>query len=428
LATSAVACAFFFCTPLTWKSKNKTKQAIAAAGSPKIGNPNTNYSLGVSVNDKLAGLEAAAASAADALVAQLPAVSGELLTGAVKDVELFVEPDAGVAPVLAFIASAQETLDFNIYQLNDTDVQAALVAAAARGVAVRVIMTWQTFPAKSDLYDPTNKDVHNPNVEAANMLRAGGVAVQWSPFWYVYSHEKAMVADGKVPGKGRALIMDFNSIPSYFTGTRGFGVIDTDPLDVAEIQAVFDADWAYKMPLTYASKNLFWSPNGVGYKPLSMGANRVLGLFSSAKYTLDVYALLVDWPPFVDGLCAAAARGVTVRVLGNCGESMINNTYVPDCGKPYMSGISPVFQDRMEACGIQLRQGARGGDLFIHTKTLIRDAGTPHALATVSSENPGDYVSMNAERELGIFLSNSDIVATLSETFNTDWASASPLP
>lgn len=338
-----------------------------------------------------------------------------------------MEPEAGVAPVLAFIAAAQETLDFNIYQLNDTDVQGALIAAVARGVAVRVIMTWQTFAANSELYDPTSA-VYNSNAKTADLLRAGGVAVQWSPFWYVYSHEKAMVADGKVPGKGRALIMDFNSIPTYFTSTRGFGVVDTDPLDVAEIQAVFNADWAYKMPLTYASKNLFWSPNGVGYKPLSTGANRVLGLFSSAKSTLDVYAFLINWPTYVDALCAAAERGVTVRALGNCKDKKVNGVYVPDCGS-YMSGISPVIQDRMEACGIHIRQGAQGGNLFLHTKTLIRDAGTPHALATVSSENPGDYVSMNAERELGIFLADKDVVSTISETFNNDWASATvPLP
>ena len=234
-----------------------------------------------------------------------------------------------------------------------------------------------------------------------------------------------MIADGHLPGKGRLLVMDFNAQPSYFASTRGFGVVSTDPLDVAEAQAVFDADWKYEFPVTYASKRLFWAPNGVGYFPQSDGADRVLGLLASAQQTIDLYALLIDWPVFADALVAAAQRGVTVRLLANCWS----HTYYPfpkDCSKRPLGGVSYKYLTQFLKAGIQVRQTEA---LFIHTKTIIRDAGAGGggALATVSSENPGDYVSMSSERELGIFLSNEAIVARIAATFNADWAAALPV-
>ena len=119
---------------------------------------------------------------------------------------LFVEPDAGYGPVLDFIGNATSTLDYWIYKLADPTLQAALAAAAARGVKVRVILSWQTFPAKSDLWDPNpprctisaatglcpvqcggscGNANYNPNAAIADELRATGVAAQMSPFWWV---------------------------------------------------------------------------------------------------------------------------------------------------------------------------------------------------------------------------------------------------
>lgn len=143
-----------------------------------------------------------------------PVADAKPLKGATTRVTLHVEPDESYAPVLAFIQSAQKTLDFNIYQLNDTTIQTALAEAAARGVRVRVMATWQTFPANSGIDDPTSS-TFNKNVPVLASLRAQGVETALSPFMYTYSHEKTMIADGH-SGKGRALIMDFNSQPSYF--------------------------------------------------------------------------------------------------------------------------------------------------------------------------------------------------------------------
>ena len=346
------------------------------------------------------------------------------LKGATTGVTLHVEPDESYAPVLAFIQSAQKTLDFNIYQLNDTTIQNALAEAAARGVRVRVMATWQTFPANSGIDDPTSS-TFNKNVPVLASLKSQGVETALSPFMYTYSHEKTMIADGHT-AKGRALIMDFNSQPSYFgpsgwpgeEGTRGFAIVNEIAENVKQIQQVFDADWKRVKPKSYNNPYLVWSPNGAGYKPLSSGQDRILELLDSAKNTLDLYALLIDYQTFQQHLEAACKRGVKVRVLTNAStEANATNPFT------YAQLLE------MSKAGIQFSFNPQinGGSLFVHSKTIIRDAGDAAPMAFIGSENPGDYVSMNAERELGILIANEPIVERVSTTFERDWQSASPL-
>ena len=351
-------------------------------------------------------------------------VDAKPLKGATSGVTLHIEPDESYAPVLAFIQSAKKTLDFNIYQLNDTTIQTALAQAVARGVRVRVMATWQTFPANSGIDDPTSS-TFNKNVPVLASLKAQGVETALSPFMYTYSHEKTMIADGHT-AKGRALIMDFNSQPSYFgpsgwpgeEGTRGFAIVNEIAENVKQIQKVFDADWKRVKPQSYNNPYLIWSPNGTGYKPMSSGQERILELLDSAKNTLDLYALLIDYQTFQQHLEAACKRGVKVRVLTNA-SSQSNAT------NPFT--YAQLLE--MSKAGIQFSFNPQinGGSLFVHSKTIIRDAGYAAHMAFIGSENPGDYVSMNAERELGILIANDSIVEQVSTTFERDWQSASPL-
>lgn len=345
------------------------------------------------------------------------------LQGATTGVSLFIEPDSQQAPVVSFINSAKKTLDFGIYQLNDPVIMGALVQARQRGVKVRVMATWQTFPAQSST-DPANA-LFNENTPYLQQLAAQGVKTGWSPYTFTYYHEKAMIADGHTK-KGRALIMDFNSQPSYYgvpdpkypteAGARGFGVITTNPQDVAEIQATFDADFPPAQQVkSLSSPRLIWSPNAPGYVPRAGGLGKIMQQIDTAKKTLDVYALLLDYAPIQLKLMQAAKRGVAVRVLFNTSG-------------PVAFTLGSLQQ--MVSAGIQFAhdpKNAVGKTLYVHTKTIIRDAGRTGALAYVGSMNVGDQVSVNAERELGILLANTGIVNTISTTFASDWAAATPV-
>jgi cardiolipin synthase len=338
---------------------------------------------------------------------------------------MFVEPDSGVNPVVEFINSARRTLDYGIYQIDDPDIVAALKRASARGVKVRVMATWQTFPANSGTTegDPgKTKDCgFNKNVPVLEDLEKSGIKTALSPFLYTYYHEKMAVADGDY-SRGRALIMDFNSQASYFgpaypgeAGARGFGVISSNRADVKEIQAVYDADFPpVTTPASYKRPSLIWSPNGPGFKPKSQGFNRVMKLMDTATKTLDVYVLLLDYAPVRAKLIAAAKRGVAVRV--------IFNTTGP-------RAMTYAQLKELAAAGVQLAYDPKSsvGSIFVHTKTVLRDAATSNRMAYVGSMNVGDYVSVNSERELGILLAKKQITDTISSTYAADWASASKL-
>lgn len=60
-------------------------------------------------------------------------------------VQVFVEPDAGEAPVLQAIEGANVSLEVEVYLLTDRTVTNALEDAAARGVDVRVLLEPHPF-------------------------------------------------------------------------------------------------------------------------------------------------------------------------------------------------------------------------------------------------------------------------------------------
>jgi phosphatidylserine/phosphatidylglycerophosphate/cardiolipin synthase-like enzyme len=339
------------------------------------------------------------------------------LEPATSQVVLHVQPGDGYRPIIDFIRSARKTLDFTIYQFNDGRIARELKAAQRRGVDVRVIFTWQVFPAGSNLWDPFSSN-YNTNMPTFNSLQKAGIDVRLSPFTYTYSHEKTMIADGGM-SEGRALIMDFNSQPSYLIptpgllGTRGFAVTTSNIADVREIQEVFDADWERRPPRAFISPRLVWSPNGVGYLPKSQGKDRIFALIDKSTKSLDLYVLLLDYLPFQDRLIAAEKRGVDVRIITN-------------------TNPKPMSFDQLSqlvAAGVEFRFDPTyaGGPVFIHSKAIIRDAGTRNAMAFVGSQNSGDNVSMNSERELGILLGKDTQVDRMNRIFDEDWAVGSPI-
>lgn len=347
----------------------------------------------------------------------LPAQASTSLEPATSQVVLHVQPGDGYRPIIEFMRSARETLDFTIYQFNDGRIARELKAARRRGVDVRVIFTWQVFPAGSNLWDPFSSN-YNTNMPTFHALQKAGIDVRLSPFFYTYSHEKTMIADGRT-SDGRALIMDFNSQPSYLIptpgllGTRGFAVTTSNITDVREIQEVFDADWEKRAPREFTSPRLVWSPNGVGYLPKSQGKERIFSLIDSSTTSLDLYVLLLDYLPFQDRLIAAEKRGVDVRIITNTNPSPMSFEQLR----------------QLVAAGVEFRFDPTyaGGPVFIHSKAIIRDAGTRNAMAFVGSQNSGDNVSTNSERELGILLGKASQVDRMNRVFNEDWAVGSPL-
>lgn len=333
-----------------------------------------------------------------------------------------IEPDDGVEPVLEFIASAQRTLDIAVYQIDPgyAPLIAALSAAQDRGVKVRILLSGTIYPPSQP----------NDNPADAQRLRDLGFDAQLSRPEFSFSHWKVLIADGAT-ASGSALICDFNLEAGYFGlnpdypdegDTRGMAVLDTDPRDVALIQRTFDADWPPFSPWpANDSPRLVWSPSDdtcdspsctmpAAFDPVGNSRERLTALIDSATSTLDVYVQAFAFPSeLLQPVLDACARGVTVRVVGNQG------------------GINDEVLESLKACGAQVRWNTTdptgdGRVMYIHSKTIVVDAGLPLGVAYVGSVNPFLDESVQTERELGVLVTDPASVTRMAEVFARDFA------
>lgn len=138
------------------------------------------------------------------------------------DGPLVVAPLSAQARLLALLASARSAIDVEVEELGDTHVTDALVAAAKRGVAVRVVLSDATPLAAGQ--------------QAIDALRAGGVRLVRLASPYV--HAKAIVVDGQT-----AFVGSENLSAGSLKYNRELGVIFGAPAEVQKVAATIAADF-----------------------------------------------------------------------------------------------------------------------------------------------------------------------------------------
>ena len=114
---------------------------------------------------------------------------------------LVTEPADGYQQIYSLINSATSTLDMTMYELTDTKAEDDLVADAARGVTVRVIL------------DVNREKTHNTS--AYNYVSSNGVHVVWAPTKYAATHQKTITVD-----KVESAIMSGNLTSQYYSTSR----------------------------------------------------------------------------------------------------------------------------------------------------------------------------------------------------------------
>jgi cardiolipin synthase A/B len=312
---------------------------------------------------------------------------------------LIVEPNDGRGAILAALASATTTIDLTIYELSDAQIVAALIAAQKRSVTVRILYNWYSF-------DPSTQSSEiTPIVQ---QLTSAGVACRPAPRAFEVTHEKAAVVDGTV-----ALILSLNLVSEYFESTRDFGIISTVAAEVAEVAAVFEADWN-SVAASPSEMGLVWSPTN--------SRSRLTALVGDAAKTLEVYNEELSDPGLLSALATAAARGVVVRVvaavLTEDGSDNGPNENAPGIAFLNSHGVTAVCK----AFPVSIPSGSV--PIYIHAKAIVADFGTAAAQAFVGSEN-FSCVSLDDNRECGIVVSEPAILARLEATFESDWAQPS---
>jgi phosphatidylserine/phosphatidylglycerophosphate/cardiolipin synthase-like enzyme len=304
-------------------------------------------------------------------VSQLPASNANQLT-------LVTEPADGTQSLLDQISSAKKSADLVMYEFQDTQIEQALVDAKQRGVAVRVLMQ--------------NVDSYGkyPDQPAYDFFVKNNVPVKWAPSYFALTHQKTLITDNTT-----AYIMTFNLQPQYYATSRDFGVIDTNPTDVAAVATTFNNDWQGYGTAATSGNDLVWSPGS---------ANVLLQLINSATTSLDVYNEEMADNRITIALENAAKRGVAVRV---------DMTYATN----WKAAFNELTQN-----GVTVRTYSSSSNAFyIHAKVIVADK----KLAFIGSENFSEP-SLDSNRELGIITAQPNIISSLETTFNKDWLGSRP--
>jgi len=291
-----------------------------------------------------------------------------------SNLSLFIEPQAGKAPVLDAMQGAQKSLRVVMYLITDRDFIQAMKDAAARGVEVRLILELNPYGGGSG------------NVDVADDLQKAGVKLKWDPRTINYLHEKAIVVDDQF-----AVIMTGNLTTSAYSANREYGLIVHDPAVVQEIVNVFQADWDRTRPQV-SHPDLAWSP---------INARAFLrNMIDGAQKSIDMEQQNMQDPEIEDHLIQAIQRGVRVR--------LITSPHYPLAKDPDGPG-----REKLRKAGGQIHYLQ---DPYVHAKVFIID----NRLGFVGSENLTTN-SLDFNRELGMRFDDPTAIGQMHNQFATDW-------
>ncbi|HEY5923763.1 MAG TPA: phospholipase D-like domain-containing protein [Kofleriaceae bacterium] len=286
-------------------------------------------------------------------------------------IEVVATPEAGEAPYLSALEDAQTSIDLQVYLMGYGGILDQLEAKAQTGVAVRVILDRAKIDTNQKYFD---------------QLTLAGVQVKWSDDFFVFQHSKFFIVDGEV-----AVISTGNYSKSFsIERERNHVATDRDPADLADLRAMFEADWAgtgstFKMPCT----RLIVAPINA--------RERIIDLIESAQSTLEIESMQFADPAVREAVKARALAGVATRVMLADANWITANAYAAQ----FLEDLSvPVkWMPHM------------------HTKVIVVDG----ARAYLGSENLSSN-SLDNNREVGVIVTDPSELAPLTATFETDWA------
>jgi cardiolipin synthase A/B len=274
-------------------------------------------------------------------------------------VDLIIQPDDGLAPLLQAIRHAQSRIDILIFRFDRPELEKALEAAVARGVVVRALIAHTNRGGDKILRKLEHK-----------MLEAGVIVARTGDDLLRY-HGKMMVVDETL------YVFGFNYTKLDIEKSRSFGIVTREPRLVKEASALYEADCT-RQPYAASHERLVVSPEN---------ARRSLVEFvEGARKQLVIYDGKISDGPMIRLLLRRVKEGVDVRVLGK----------VARAGK-----------------GIEARKlpGMR-----LHVRAMVRDGSA----AFVGSQSLRK-LELDGRREVGLIVRDTEVARRMQEVFETDW-------
>jgi phosphatidylserine/phosphatidylglycerophosphate/cardiolipin synthase-like enzyme len=265
-----------------------------------------------------------------------------------------------------------------MFLFTDADMVAAVKAAQARGVKVRVML------------NPQRRDGSAENEETRRALEGSGVEVRDSSPAFALTHQKSMVVDRRV-----GYVESLNWETRDLTQTRDYAVVIDDALEVSEMLRCFEADWAHEPFQPDPASRLIWCPNN--------GRQSIAAFIDSARHSLTLQNERYQDTVIVERLVRAMARGVKVHVMARPPHNLKADKLIEGVG-----GLR-IMRD----VGAKVHQLKH---LKLHGKMLLAD----EARAVIGSINlaPGSF---DERRELAIETDAPQVIERLKTVTRTDW-------
>lgn len=305
--------------------------------------------------------------------------AGQGASPATSSVTIQVQPTDSGDALLKAIRGAKKSIHMTMYLLSNDQVIGALGDLATAGKDVKVVLN-KTFPPNGGSNDGTFQ-----------RLQQRGVSVVWAPPGYSFTHAKTIVIDGE-----KAVIMTMNLTETSARTNREFIAIDTDPADVADVESLFEADYA-NTSVKVTGKLVVSPPASTNTDARS----RLTSLIESATTSVDVEVQSLSDEGIVGAIVAAQQRNLKVRVVVS--------------GETDTTTAQSAALAKLRAAGVPV---AAATTPDIHAKAIVVDG----ARAFVGSQN-FTSTALFSNREVGVVIDAAVEVAKVQAAIAKDFAS-----
>jgi phosphatidylserine/phosphatidylglycerophosphate/cardiolipin synthase-like enzyme len=275
-------------------------------------------------------------------------------------VQLIVQPDDGLKPLMQRLKRARKSIDIVIFRFDRLELEKALEAAVARGVVVRALIAHTNTGGEKNLR------------KLELRLLESGVTVARTADDLPRYHGKMMIVDNVLH------VFGFNYTKLDIEKSRSFGFVTADQKLVKEAGTLFEADRT-RQPYSPSHNRLVVSPET---------SREILTAFiRGARKQLLIYDEKVSDKLIQRVLQDRVRRGVEIRVIGKLEKSID---------------------------GIETRKLA---GLRQHVRAMVRD-GTSAFVGSQSLRR----LELDGRREVGVIINNSRIARKIQAVFESDWA------
>lgn len=294
---------------------------------------------------------------------------------------IFIEPYAGISPIVSVINQAKNSVNLNIYYMDDNHIINALKQARSSGVDVRIIIDGKP-------YGLDKQKVENEIIVARKI----GAKIKEAPSRfekhgrdYVFDHAKY------VCNLHECEIGTANYSYGAFHYNREYLVVTSNQKIVNAANKVFNADWNGTVAGNYPHQILVLSPGS---------KSKILSVINQpGPVDIETEEMGNDY----EIMKSLIKKGSLVKIILPSSISRDNKKNI----------------EKLIAAGVKVRLMPKS-KIYMHAKMIVGNNN-----GFIGSEN-FSYSSLSKNREMGLIIYSKSNLDELKNQFVKDWNTAIP--